>query len=202
MRIGGGTAVLLVALALGGCASVDVSTQSSPTATLEGLRHFDWEPRIGESSVAAGLETAGRALVEAALVEKGYRLASANRPPDFLIAFYVQEETETVRLVDEDVEYGNPDEPRETTQAAPQNPEEPRPQPPSKSANPAGFGVDPSFEDDLVVGEVLVRAMDPHTRAPIWAGRGRGTTNPKSPEREFEKILTQVIGRFPPSSSP
>lgn len=185
--------LMILGVALVGCATISTSTDYDPTANFSGLKTYDWEgpqpitgnPRLDNDILHSRIRNA----VERELAVKGFQKVSGAEP-NFKVAYHVGLEEKLDVTTFHYYDYGYPDyySARRGFAAAP------------RTAWPQSETRVYQYEE----GTLLLDIVDPMTKKMIWRGTAKAEVNPnESPEKKEAKINNSVhklLAKFPPQS--
>ena len=180
MRCMRATVVLLVALALAGCARVTVTTDHDPSANFGALHTYAWRPGpqqgVGDPRFDSTLiDKRVRAAVDRVLASKGFRPAAPGTTADFLVGYHaVVRQKTSVQTINRWYGYRVG-----VWRGGPQ-----------------------TYAHDYDEGTLLIDVIDPATMQLLWRGSGTGVVDPQaSPEKREQRIndaVDQILAGFPP----
>jgi len=181
MRCMRATVVLLVALALAGCARVTVTTDHDPSANFGALHTYAWRPGpqqgVGDPRFDSTLiDKRVRAAVDRVLASKGYRSAAPGTTADFLVGYHaVVRQKTSVQTINRWYGY---------------------------RVGGGWYGGPQTYAHDYDEGTLLIDVIDPATMQLLWRGSGTGVVDPQaSPEKREQRIndaVDQILAGFPP----
>jgi hypothetical protein len=193
-----------VLLALGGCASIRVTTSHDPGAPLAEFRTYAWSttPSDPSEGKSAAFRRRARKLVDAALSRKGYAQAAPGQTPDAFVRFYAFVEEETGVVSDSDEV-----QPRESYlppgPASSESESAHHARVPAKETDESdeGAGIETVEVDDLEVGDLVLDLVDAETGRLAWRAWARGFADPDAPDRELESALDKALVDVPRAES-
>jgi hypothetical protein len=171
--------LLLAAAVVGGCSTIEVSSDYDPGADLSRLESYGWlpdpSPPAGDSRLDSSLLDARvRNVVDTQLAKRGYRQAPPEEA-DFLVTYHAALE----KKIDVDTIYSS-----------------------------YGYGGGGSVVESEAVkreyerGTLLLDVVDPKTRQLLWRGSASAEIGPDdAPEerrKRTEKAVASMLERFPP----
>lgn len=182
--------LLLLVIGVGGCATLEVSTDFDPQARFSGLETYRWvkkpqpptgDPRIDDNSL---LDARVHSAVDRHLAARGYRLIAEGRP-DFLVGYYVTLDKETsVSVINDYWGYA-----------------------------PVwvhggfhghyGLGYSQAFVSTYEKGTLILDIVKPNGRALMWRGAVSdelvSADSPAARQRQIDAAVEALLARFPPS---
>jgi hypothetical protein len=186
---------VILVVALGGCTTMEISTDYDPSADFSRLRTYDWlpgpqgsadDPRIDHSLLDGRIRSA----VERQLAAQGYEKQTSGGP-DFWIGYRAAVEKKLdVIAFDDYARYG------------PMGGPGYRPGSGLAYGHQAWIGSPPPHVFEYDEGTLVLDIVDPTTRKLLWRGSAQAEVNlSAAPEKKREKIneaVRRMLERFPP----
>lgn len=192
-----GVLAVLLVVALGGCSTMEISTDYNPSTEFSGLRTYKWlpgpqgnpdDPRIDNSLLDARIRKA----VERQLAAQGYEKQTSGAP-DFCVGYHAAVEKKLDVITIDDY-YGY----------APVGRPGYRPGTSLVYGHPgrAWVGSSQTHVVEYDEGTLILDIVEPEARKLLWRGSAQAEVNlSASPEKKQEKIdeaVRRMLERFPP----
>jgi hypothetical protein len=192
-----GLLVALLGVALGGCSTMEISTDYNPSANFSGLRSYNWlpgpqgnpdDPRINNSLLDGRIRSA----VESQLAAQGYE-KQVSGTPDFFVGYHAAVEKKLdVITIDDYYSHASVGGPGYRPGS-------------SLVYGHQGRTWGGSSQTHVVQydeGTLILDIVDPQTRKLLWRGSAQAEVNLSgSPEKKQEKVneaVRRMLERFPP----
>lgn len=172
---------LALAVALGGCSSLEVSNDWNREVDFGAFKTFTWLERTGEEpgdQLPSHLDIRLRRVVDDVLTQKGFERTSVPPQADLLLTYFVSFEKEL--RVDTYGGFGAY----------------------GYGYWPGYYGVGTTSVRVVANGTIVIDVVDRQTKQLVWTGQVQGAVQSRNPPGErVEKVVQQLLQAFPPGTT-